>query len=129
MTRHGASTGILGGLLALALTPAFWPSDAMAQGCFCDLSTTESGITGLFILAQLCGGRALGPGVQWLDGTTITGVQSGDTGLAYEVVLSGSLVECTINDGASPPVSVKLSADEAQACRAHLRVSCGQTEP
>jgi hypothetical protein len=33
MTRHDASTGAVGVLLALALAPAFWPSDAMAQGC------------------------------------------------------------------------------------------------
>jgi hypothetical protein len=129
MTRHDASTGAVGVLLALALAPAFWPSDAIAQGCFCDVSTTQSGVTGLLILEQLCPAKALGQGVQWLDGTTITGVQSGDSGLAYEVGISGPVVECGINDGVSPPVSVKLSADEAQACRAHLRVSCGQPVP
>jgi hypothetical protein len=101
--------------------------------CVCDARTTPGGTTGAMILAQLCPGGALAPFVLFDDSDVSTEVAcfSPPPRLAYQVVVAAERPNgfCALTDGISPPDTYVVSLSDAEACRAHLRVSCGQPEP
>jgi hypothetical protein len=107
-----------------------------ATSCFCDSQMAPGGTTGAEILAQLCP-----------DGAVISGVTVDDGGGVTSLIFNAPFLGLTLFYGAiarDPPApssctlgdvfgegqsSFLLSPTEAEACQAHLRVSCSQNWP
>jgi hypothetical protein len=97
--------------------------------CVCDARTAQGGTTGAEILASLCPGGVLGPAVSFINRADSTQVFS--SSLLYSVVTTIDEVDfCALRDTAGGVmVPYVITSSEAEACREHLRVSCGQTVP
>ena len=97
-----------------------------STSCVCDGFTATGGTTGAEILAQLCPGGELAPGAEFLE--------VGGAFLLQRLPLSYGIVEisgssCILRDSLVGFGQLTISSSEAEACRAHLLVSCGRPEP
>ena len=85
-------------------------------------------------MAQLCPGGMLGPRVSWCldDGLAVSVRRAAGVGSTALSGRSGvdAVEYVSVKDGRRiAPPRIGLDAGEAEACRAHLRVSCGLPEP
>jgi hypothetical protein len=97
--------------------------------CVCDSRTAPGGTTGEALLAQLCRGRALGSGGSLFacDGCSVGPVRFSPPPSAYLIDDTAPFF-CTLRDP-SGDQSHSISTNQAEACRTHLRVSCGRPVP
>jgi hypothetical protein len=101
-----------------------------ATSCVCDGLTAPGGTTGAAILAQLCPGGVLGSGVLFRDGLDVVRVDSQSLGyLAAGGVPENQLAVCGLLDTIDGFRTFSTTLSQTEACRDHLRVSCGQLVP
>ncbi len=107
--------------------------EAPPTSCVCDSRLTSGGTSGAAILAQLCPAGVLGPGVTFEDDPDVVGPIVPDFVSLYQVSgPSGPSADtiCAIKSRLElSGFSFPLASSEAEACRAHLRASCGRPEP
>jgi hypothetical protein len=102
-----------------------------STSCVCDSRTGTGGTSGASILEQLCPGGSPGPGVLFQEIPAVPATQvlnSNPQTLGYQV-RGGGLRTCQLQDEFSETLVTVITSGEAEACRAHLRVSCGQPVP
>ena len=99
--------------------------------CVCDSRTGSGGTPGASILEQLCPDGSPGPGVSFQDFAQQTQVLSSNPQtLAYQALGGwGVAIQCGLQDEFNSILHTNITSGEFEACRSHLRVSCGQPEP
>jgi hypothetical protein len=101
--------------------------------CGCDSNVTPGGTSGASLLAALCPNGRLAPGVIFDDNADLVGPQvpgpgGTDTRSAYLVLDATTFPVCVLCD-VGGCFGFQFPPDQAEACLAHLRVSCGQPLP
>jgi hypothetical protein len=109
-----------------------------ATSCVCDSRTGTGGTPGALILEQLCSDGSPRPGVSFQESTPgqvpLTQVSNSNPQTLLYLVrgddpMAGVPPVCRLQDTFGTFTSTDITSGEFEACRAHLRVSCGQPEP
>jgi hypothetical protein len=99
-----------------------------STSCVCDALRVGDGTTGAELLALFCpNGELASPEFIFVDSSAFTGAGTGN--VHYFVDLRPATPLCELIDFAGSVLRHAVTLNEAEACRTHLRVSCGQPEP